>query len=130
LEKYPRDRMTLQQLGELAKIKSEAVPREQRNAQLEIAKNYYLQILAIDPEDVGAHYNLMILYQKLGMREEAKKEAAIFKDLKDDPQVTSLASNFLQSNWSIANESLPYHTHDLTPFNPNLQKEEYLALLQ
>lgn len=130
LEKYPRDRQTLQQLGELAKIKSDTVAKEQRTAQLEIAKNYYLQILAIDPEDVGSHYNLMILYQKLGMREEAKKEAVIFKDLKDDPQVTSLASNFLQANWSIGNESLPFHTHDLTPFQPNLQKEEYLALLQ
>ena len=130
LEKYPRDRMTLQQLGELAKIKSDAVPKEQRSAQLEIAKGYYQQILAIDPEDTGSHYNMMIICQKLGMREEAKREAVIFKDLKDDPQVTSLASNFLQTNWNIGNESLPFHTHDLTPFQPNLQKEEYLALLQ
>jgi len=130
LEKYPRDRQTLQQLGELAKIKSESVTKDKRTAQLEIAKNYYLQILAIDPEDVGSHYNLMILYQKLGLRDDAKKEAVIFKDLKDDPQVTALASTFLQANWSIGNESLPFHTHDLTPFQPNLQKEEYLALLQ
>ncbi|MEP6903928.1 MAG: tetratricopeptide repeat protein, partial [Actinomycetota bacterium] len=130
LEKYPRDRITLQQLGELAKIKSESVPKEQRNAQLEIARNYYTQILGIDPEDVSSHYNLMIIYQKLGMRDEAKREAMIFKDLKDDPQVTSLASNFLQSNTNIGNESLPFHTHDLTPFQPTQQKTEYLALLQ
>ncbi|MBS1792583.1 MAG: tetratricopeptide repeat protein [Acidobacteria bacterium] len=130
LEKYPRDRVTLQQLGELAKIKSDSVPKEQRGAQLEIAKNYYLQILAIDPEDVGSHYNLMILYQKLGMRDEAKKEAVIFKDLKDDPQVTALAGNFLQANPAAGNESLPFHTHDLLPFNPGQQKTEYLALLQ
>jgi tetratricopeptide (TPR) repeat protein len=130
LEKYPRDRMTLQQLGELAKIKSDAVPKDQRAAQLEIAENYYKQILAIDPEDVGSHYNLMIICQKLGKRDEAKREAIVFKDLKDDPQVTSLASNFLQANWNIGNESLPFHTHDLTPFQPNQQKTEYLALLQ
>ena len=73
-------------------------------------KNYYRQILAIYAEDVGSHYNLMIIFQKLGMREEARKEAAIFKDSKDDAQVTSLASNFLQANWSIGNESLPFHT--------------------
>ena len=85
---------------------------------------------AIDPEDVSSHYNLMIIYQKLGMRDDAKREAAIFKDLKDDPQVTSLASNFLQANWNIGNESLPFHTHDLTPFQTNQQKTEYLALLQ
>lgn len=130
LEKYPRDRMTLQQLGELAKIKSDTVAKEQRPAQLKIAKGYYDQILAIDPEDVGAHYNLMIICQKLGLREEAKKEAAIFKDLKDDPQVTSLASDFLQANRYAGNESLPFHTHDLVPFKSNAAKSEYLALLE
>lgn len=127
LEKYPRDRMTLQQLGELAKIKSDTVNPEQRKPQLEIAKGFYDQILAIDPEDVGAHYNLMIIYQKLGMREEAKKEAKIFQDLKEDPSVTALASNFLQTNWHIGNESLPFHTHDLKPFSENMQKMDYIG---
>lgn len=127
LEKYPRDRMTLQQLGELAKIKSDTVAPEQRKPQLEIAKGFYDQILAIDPEDVGAHYNLMIIYQKLGMREEARKEAKIFQDLKDDPAVTALASNFLQTNWHIGNESLPFHTHDLKPFSESMQKTDYIG---
>ncbi len=54
----------------------------------------------------------------------------IFKDLKDDPQMTALAGNFLQSNPAAGNESLPFHTHDLLPFNPGQQKTEYLALLQ
>lgn len=127
LEKYPRDRMTLQQLGELAKIKSDTVAPEQRKEQLEIAKSFYDQILAIDPEDVGATYNLMIIYQKLGMREQARKQAKIFQDLKDDPTVTALASNFLQTNWHIGNESLPFHTHDLKPFNETMQKMEYIG---
>lgn len=125
LEKFPRDRMTLQQLGELAKIKSDSLPPGERKAQLQVARNYYEQILAIDPEDVTAHYNLIIIYQKLGMREDAKKEAAIFKDLKDDPQVTSLASNFLQANWNIGNESLPFHTHDLKTFQSVWEKTSY-----
>lgn len=129
LEQYPRDRLTLQQLGELAKIKSDTIAPEQRKPQLEVAKGYYDQILAIDPEDVSAHYNMMIIYQKLGMRDEAKKEAKIFQDLKDDPQVTALASNFLQANASIANESLPFHVHDLQPFQGAWQKTDYLAWL-
>ncbi|HQU81938.1 MAG TPA: multiheme c-type cytochrome [Pyrinomonadaceae bacterium] len=127
LEKYPRDRMTLQQLGELAKIKSDTVAPEQRKDQLQVAKGFYDQILELDPEDVGAHYNLMIIYQKLGMREEAKKEAKIFQDLKDDPAVTALASNFLQTNWNIGNESLPFHTHDLKPFSDAMQKMDYVG---
>ena len=130
LEKYPRDRVTLQQMGELSKIKSESVPKEERDSQLETAAGYYKQILAIDPEDSGSHYNLMILYQKLGRRDEAKKEALMFKDLKDDPGVTPLAGSFLQTNRYIGNESLPFHLHELSPFQPNQQKGEYLALLQ
>ena len=130
LDKYPNDRITLQQLGELAKIRSDSLPPEERKSQLQIAKGYYEQILAIDPEDVAAHYNLIIIYQKLGMRSEAKKESAIFKDLKDDPQVTSLASNFLQKNWKIGSESLPYHTHDLKLFQVTWEKPDYLAFLR
>ena len=38
LEKYPRDRATLQQLGELAKIKSDTVEESQRKPQLEVAR--------------------------------------------------------------------------------------------
>ncbi len=127
LEKYPRDRATLQQLGELAKIKADTVEESQRKPQLEIARNYYAQVLAIDPEDTGAHYNMMLIYQKLGERELAKQEAKIFQDLKDDPQVTSLASNFLQANSNIGNESLPFHAHELKPFTEDAQKTNYLA---
>ncbi len=125
LEGFPRDRLTLQQLGELAKIKSDSLAPEQRKAQLEIAKGYYTQVLAIDPEDTGAHYNMMILNQKLGNREEAKREAKIFQDLKDDPQVTSLAGNFLQANSNIGKRSLPYYINELKPFESTLEKSNY-----
>jgi tetratricopeptide (TPR) repeat protein len=127
-ESYPKDRLTLQQLGELAKIKSDTVPKAQRTEQLKIAQGYYEQILAIDPEDVGSHYNLMIVFQKLGLRDDAKREAKIFQDLKEDPQQTPLAGNFLQANWQIGNESLPFHTHDLQPFQNKFEKMNYLAV--
>jgi tetratricopeptide (TPR) repeat protein len=130
LEKYPRDRLTLQQLGELAKIKADTVDEADRKNQLEIAKGFYEQVLAIDPEDVSAHYNMMLIYQKLGLRDDARREAKIFQDLKDDPQVTSLASNFLQTNWNIGNESLPFHSHDLQPFSVEAEKINYLAFIK
>lgn len=130
LEKYPRDRVTLQQLGELAKIKADSVDEKDRKNQLEMARDYYEQVLAIDPEDVSAHYNMMLICQKLGERELARREAKIFQDLKDDPQVTSLASNFLQTNWNIGNESLPFHTHDLQPFDDKTEKTNILAFIR
>jgi tetratricopeptide (TPR) repeat protein len=130
LESFPRDRLTLQQLGELAKIKSETVPKTERNAQLKIAQGFYEQILAIDPEDLGATYNLMLIFQKLGMRQEAQKMSKIFQDLKDDPQATSVANNFLQKNPAIGKESLPYHAHDLKIFQPTMEKSNYTGLLK
>jgi Tfp pilus assembly protein PilF len=128
LEKYPNDRMTLQQLGELAKIKSEAVPPEQRDDQLKIAQDFYERILKIDPEDLSAVYNLMLIYQKLGLKDEAREKAAFFRDLKDDPQAAPIASDFLQKNWDVGNESLPYHTHDLIPFQKIWERENYLSI--
>jgi Tfp pilus assembly protein PilF/mono/diheme cytochrome c family protein len=128
LEKYPNDRMTLQQLGELAKIKSERVPRENKDEQLKIAQGFYERILEIDPEDLSANYNLMLIYQKLRMRDQAREKALLFRDLKSDPQTAPIANNFLQKNWDIGNESLPFHTHDLLPFQKVWEKENYLSL--
>lgn len=69
--------------------------------------------LAIDPEDLGAHYNLMLLFRKLGMKEEAKKEGKIFADLKDDPSAIPLANAYLRKHPEMSNERVFWHIHDL-----------------
>jgi len=51
----------LQQLGELAKIKSTSLAPEEKL--IRVAQNYCEHILAIDPEDVSVHYNLIAVYQ-------------------------------------------------------------------
>jgi tetratricopeptide (TPR) repeat protein len=104
LAAYPRDRISLQQLGELCKIK-----RDYKGA-LEC----YEKILQIDPEDLGAHYNLMLVYRKLGRHDEAKREAKIFADLKDDPGALSIANQFLRRHPEMSNESVYWHVHDLS----------------
>ncbi|MEP6848375.1 MAG: tetratricopeptide repeat protein [Acidobacteriota bacterium] len=116
---FPRDRLTLQQLGELAKIKSD----------YPAAKDMYLQILAIDPEDAGSHYNLMLIYKKLKMKDEAAKEEKIFLDLKDDPRTTALASDFLQHNPAVARRSLPYYVNDLQPFQLTWERPDTATVL-
>jgi tetratricopeptide (TPR) repeat protein/nitrate/TMAO reductase-like tetraheme cytochrome c subunit len=103
LEAYPRDRISLQQLGELMKIKRDYAA----------ARGAYEQILQIDPEDTGSHYNLMLIYRKLGMIEDSRREAKIFADQKDDPAVTHIASEFLRKNPQMSNESVFWHIHDL-----------------
>lgn len=109
LEAYPRDRISWQQLGELMKIKRDYAA----------ARGAYEQILRIDPEDTGSHYNLMLIYRKLGMNEDARREAKIFADQKDDPAVTHIAAEFLRKNPQMSNESVFWHVHDL-----NKGKEE------
>jgi tetratricopeptide (TPR) repeat protein len=115
---FPRDRLTLHQLGELSKIKND----------YQAAISYFLQVLAIDPEDAGAHYNMMLLYRKTGLKEEAAREEKIFLDLKDDPRTTALAADFLQRNQAVARRSLPYYINDLKPWAPAWEKTGYLAV--
>lgn len=105
LAAFPRDRVSLQQLGELCKIKHD----------YQAAGECYQKILAIDPEDLGGHYNLMLLFRKLGMKEEAKRESKIFADLKDDPSALPLANMFLRKHPEMSNESVFWHIHDLPP---------------
>lgn len=104
LAAFPRDRISLQQLGELSKIKRDYTA----------ARDAYEQILRIDPEDAGAHYNLMLVYRKLGMKDEAKQEAKLFADLKDDPAALSIASDFLRRHSEMKGESTPWHVHNLS----------------
>ena len=104
LTAFPRDRISLQQLGELCKIKRD----------YQGALECFGEILAIDPEDLGAHYNLMLVYRKLGRTEDAKREAKIFADLKDDPSALSLANQFLRKHSEMSNESVYWHVHELS----------------
>lgn len=105
LAAFPRDRVSLQQLGELCKIKRDYPG----------ARECYEKILQIDPEDLGAHYNLMLVFRKLGMKEEAKRESKIFAELKDDPSATPLANTFLRKHPEMSNESVYWHVHDMAP---------------
>ena len=68
----------------------------------------------IDPDDVAAHYNLAILYRRLGEKDKATFEAARFADQKDDPTASVYALEFLRKHREVANESVVWHAHDLT----------------
>ncbi len=97
-----------------------------RDAHRELGFSYYQQhkyplalaeyqtLQGIDPDDLAAHYNLSILYRRLGMKEKAASEAAQFADQKDDPTASTYALEFLRKHPELANESVPWHAHDLT----------------
>jgi hypothetical protein len=47
------------------------------------------------------------------MNDDAKREAKIFADQKDDPAAFSISNEFLRKHPEMSNESVFWHVHDL-----------------
>lgn len=69
----------------------------------------------IDPNDVAAHYNLAVLYRRMGMKEQAAKEQALLMTEKGDPAAPTYSLNFLRNHPEIWGESSPWHVHTDLP---------------
>jgi len=102
-----------------------------RDARRELGKSYYRQnkpeeamqqfeaLQAIDPDDVTAHYNLAILYGRMGMDDKAAEQTALFTNKKFDPGAPTYSLDFLLKHPEINTESVPWHVHsDLRPEQP------------
>ena len=77
------------------------------------ARVEYETVQGIDPDDLAAHYNLAILYRRLGLKKQASEQAAYFADQKDDPTASVYALEYLRKHPEDANESVVWHAHDL-----------------
>jgi tetratricopeptide (TPR) repeat protein len=78
------------------------------------ARSAYERLQGVDPDDLAAHYQLAILYRRLGDKQKAALESAKFADQKDDPTASTYALEFLRKHPEVASESVVWHTHDLT----------------
>jgi tetratricopeptide (TPR) repeat protein len=98
------------------------------DARRELGKSYYrlnrLQdaevqfetLQTIEPDDVAAHYNLSLIYARLGMDDKASEQATLFADKKADPNSPTYSLEFLLDHPQISTESVPWHMHtDLSP---------------
>jgi len=114
--KYPRSKDALRELG--------FSYYQQHN--YAAARSVYERLQGIDPDDLAAHYQLAILYRRLGEKQKAAVESAKFADQKDDPTASRYALEFLSKHPEVAAESVAWHTHDLTgdPVKPP-EKIEY-----
>jgi tetratricopeptide (TPR) repeat protein len=105
---------------------------QSRDARRELGISYYQQhradeameqfkaLQAIDPDDLAAHYNLAILYRRMGMKDEAAREAAQFAIKKIDPGAPTYSLEYLRKHPEISTESVPWHMHtDLTHTEPS-----------
>ena len=104
LAKYPRSRDGLRELGF-------SYFQEHNYA---AARDAYVRLQAIDPDDLAAHYSLAIIYRRLGEKEKSAIESAKYADQKDDPPASVYALEFLSKHPEVAAESVVWHTHDLT----------------
>ena len=101
LSRFPLDRVALNNLGSIEWLAG-------RYAQ---AIEVYGKTLAIDPEDLTAHYNLMRVYRALGDRQRAAFHEAEYRRYKDDETARSLAADYRRDNPWDNRESLPIHVH-------------------
>lgn len=117
---------TEQEIADFRKV-VEMFPQS-RDARRELGITYYQQndehkaleqfeaLQRIDPDDLAAHYNLSILYRRMGMKDKAADQQAMFVDKKVDPGAPTYSLNYLRLHPEIATESVPWHMHsDLLP---------------
>ena len=98
---YPRDRVVQNQIGRILFLK-----RQYKEA---IAA--FQDVCKIDPEDLQAHYNLMLCYQGLGEREAASREESLYKRFKVDEASQFITGEFRQLHPADNNERQSIHEH-------------------
>ncbi len=85
---YPRDRVVRNDLGRVLFLQrkyAEAVEELQH-------------VLDIDPEDLMAHYNLMLCYRGLGRSEDADAERRLYERFKADEDADVILGPYLRAN--------------------------------
>jgi Flp pilus assembly protein TadD len=102
---YPRDRVVVDQVGRVMFL-------QRRYADAIVALK---DTLTIDPEDLQAHYNLMLCYRGLGQNENAEREQKLFLRFKADESSQSLTEKPRLQHPEENNERQPIHDHDALP---------------
>jgi Flp pilus assembly protein TadD len=102
---YPRDRVVVDQVGRILFL--------QRRYGEAVAA--FQDTLTIDPEDLQAHYNLMLCYRGLNQNENAEREQKLFLRFKADESAQSLTEKPRLRNLEENNERQPVHNHDTVP---------------
>jgi len=101
VRQYPRDRVAQNQIGRILFF--------QRRFAEAIA--VFQKTLDVDPEDVQAHYNLMLCYKGLSRAEEAEREEKLFRRFKADEASQALTAKLRQLSPEDNNERQPIHDH-------------------
>lgn len=112
LDQYPRDRVVLNDLGRVLFLQrkyADAVPVLDK-------------VLQIDPEDLQAHYNLMLCYSGLGDQKRAHDHQVRYLRFKADESAQTITGPYRQAHPEDNNERQAIHEHVSVPL-PALQSK-------
>jgi len=98
---YPRDRVVRNQMGRMLFLQ-----RKYGDAVAELQKT-----LDVDPEDLEAHYNLMLCYRGLNNDELASREEKLYLRFKADESSRAITGPFKLTHPDDNNEAQPVHEH-------------------
>ena len=98
---YPRDRVVLNQLGRVLFLKR----------QFHEAIGVFTRVLAVDPEDLQAHYNLMLCQQGAGDAPAAERERQLYLRFKADESSQAITGAYRQLHPEDNNERQQIHEH-------------------
>ena len=105
LAQYPRDRVVRNELGRILFL-------QKRYAD---AVAEFQQTLSIDPEDLQAHYNLMLCYSGLGDEARANEHKERYLRFKADESAQAITGPYRQVHPEDNNERQPIHEHVSVP---------------
>ncbi|HEU4388924.1 MAG TPA: tetratricopeptide repeat protein, partial [Blastocatellia bacterium] len=112
---YPKDRVVQNQIGRTLFL--------QKRFQEAIAA--FKEALKVDPEDLQAHYNLMLCYQGLGDAEMVAKEQVLYKRFKADESAQSITGPYRQLHPDDNNERQQIHEHRTVASKSGTPAHEY-----
>ena len=99
---YPLDRVVRNQMGRMLFLQrkySEALAQYQRT-------------MTVDPEDLEAHYNMMLCYRGLNNDELASREEKLYLRFKADESARSITGPYKLAHAEDNNEAQPIHEHE------------------
>lgn len=102
---FPRDRVVLNQKARIHFLKREYAE----------AVKLLERVLRVDPEDVTAHYTLMLCYRGLGQADKAAREDQLFRRFKADESAQSITAKRRLISPEDNNERQSIHDHVSVP---------------
>jgi Flp pilus assembly protein TadD len=101
LAQYPRDRVVRNEVGRILFLQKKYAE----------AVNEFNQTLSIDPEDLQAHYNLMLCYSGLGDEARANAHKERYLRFKADESSQAITGPYRQAHPEDNNERQSIHEH-------------------